>query len=169
MIKRIKGSKKIKKTGLICAAIVGYFVVWHIAMCLFSIYTNSDLDSVYITRGSIFCPGCETTYYSYEPWESYNESIDLFRFLRTSVYIDVNQEKKVSRIHYIPTFGQAYVLYLEDDGTVKRDYYDIDFETRHEFEEFANEFQWAAGQVEKTRKRYTHLIPENFKEALGIE
>jgi len=172
MIAKIGKDPRICFVGIALAGIITLALVLQVLMCVTNVRINNDDISVSIQRPDIFTFGGHTDYYSQEPWQYYNEHVTVSRLFGTDVVIQVGASKRVSRIHYIPESEseEAYILDLEDDGTVTCNYYkQNNVTTGLALEKYVDDFRWAGEQVRKARKRYAHLIPQNFKEALGIE
>jgi len=169
MIARIKKNNKIKAACAVCICVIVLVVVWQLTVVYVERNTDINGESVFITKID-YRHGGFTRYYSYKPWITYHEDVFVSRPFGTTKAIGVGQDKKVRRIHCFPKHKEDYILYYEQDGTVRVSY---DMQSRettgHALEEFIEDFQWAEEQVSKARKRCAHLIPQNFKDALGIK
>jgi len=165
-----ENARMLKVVARMCLPVIILVLVWQVAMTVIEHDTDIGYNYFTISRIDIGRFGT-TTYGSESLWGEYHEDVNIFRFFGTTVDIGVDQGKRVSRIQYMPKFGKHYSVYLQDDGTVDVSYYlEGRWERGLNLEPFfIKDFEWAEEQVRKARKRYAHLIPQRFKDALGID
>jgi len=125
-------------------------------------------ESIKISRDDFGRLG-STEYSSTKPWEKYYEKVNILRFFRASRTITVGESGRVEKIQIMSAFRKGKVIYFRNNATVVVVH---DSEDRggtvHRLGEFKKELLWAERKMEEVRRRYANLMPNRFKQALGV-